>query len=266
MDAAHAVSFITNITAMAIIGYSLHSLLRMRRSLDKRGKRLVPLVTVGALLTGLGMGMWLVVLPSIEASTAVLLETLIGAGIAWVALSWARLNREILEERNAVEIKKVELEPGLYLCKENCEEIANHLILTRPSMVVSREPKEKLKRSLILDDVTFWWLSKVEGDNVIAPTRLPFLSYNITEFLESHERPFIYLDGLEYLILENGFETVFKLLTSIKDQAVLKNGVILARISSDAYDLREYRLLMREFNLIEAKKAIITSGGSVYLM
>ncbi|WP_052696187.1 DUF835 domain-containing protein [Palaeococcus ferrophilus] len=266
MDALHAVSFIVNIVAIALVGHSLRFLLSVGKHLEERGKRLVPATLLGGILIALGMGAWLVFLPSLDSAPVVGLEAFIAAGVAWVAYSWARLNREMLEERSAVEVRKVGLDPGLYLCKEGCDEVANHLLLTHPSMVISREPRTKVEHSLNLDGVAFWWLSKVEGDHVIAPTRLPFLSYNITEFLDSHERPFVYLDGLEYLILENGFETVFKFLTAIKDQAILKGGVILVKISPDAYELKEYRLLLREFNIIEAKRAIITSGGAVYLM
>lgn len=266
MDALHALSSAVNITAVALIVYALYFLLKLREHLDEKGKRLVPVTILGGVFVALGIGAWLVLLPSIDPGSVVALETFIAAGVGWVAYSWTILNKELLEEREAVEVRKVELDPGLYLCKDNCEAIANHFLMKRPSLVVSREPREVLEGSMNLEDAKFWWLSKVEGDNVIHPTRLPFLSYNITEFLSTNENAFVYLDGIEYLILENGFEAVYKLLASMKDHAILKNGVILVKVSPEAYNLKEYRLLLREFDLIEAKKAIITSTGAVYFL
>ncbi len=63
----------------------------------------------------------------------------------------------------------------------------------------------------------------------------------------TNDEKFILLDGLEYLILENGFNAVFKFLTSLKDYAKLYNTMILVPIKKNALDKKQYHILRVEF-------------------
>jgi len=192
-----------------------------------------------------------------------------------IAFSWQKLVKGLIEKEKAYlatykEIKEIHIASGLYLCKyrEPCLNIARAFIDRFESMIICREPPEVLRNKLdIGEDVKIWWLTKAEREDAIHPTRLPFMTYNIVEFInkENHKR-FVLLDGIEYLILENGFESIYKFLTSLKDYAILYDAVILVPIDPDAYDLKEYNLLLREFEVLEEKRALFSSMGKVYVL
>ena len=192
-----------------------------------------------------------------------------------IAFSWQKLVKGLIEKEKAYlatykEIKEIHIASGLYLCKyrESCLNIARAFIDRFESMIICREPPEVLRNKLdIGEDVKIWWLTKAEREDAIHPTRLPFMTYNIVEFInkENHKR-FVLLDGIEYLILENGFESIYKFLTSLKDYAILYDAVILVPIDPDAYDLKEYNLLLREFEVLEEKRALFSSMGKVYVL
>lgn len=71
------------------------------------------------------------------------------------------------------------------------------------------------------------WISKAGGENTVFPTRLEFLLQTIVDFMRSPDAPkMILLDGVEYLILENGFVPIFKFLTALRDYAIIHNTVL----------------------------------------
>lgn len=192
-----------------------------------------------------------------------------------IAFSWQRLVKGLIEKEKSYveayrEVKEIYIASSLYLCKyrESCLNIAKAFVDRFESMIICREPPETLRNKLdIGEDVKIWWLTKAEREDAIHPTRLPFLTYNIVEFISGgNQKRFVFLDGIEYLILENGFESIYKFLTSLKDYAILYDAVILVPIDPDVYDLKEYNLLLREFEVLEEKRALFSSMGKVYVL
>ena len=112
-----------------------------------------------------------------------------------------------------------------------------------------------MERKLGSKEVPVLWLTKVEGENYVYPTRLPYLHQILVDFMREDDAPkVIMLDGFEYLVLENGFKPVFKFLTSLKDYALLNNTVILLPLFENAFDEREYALLSREFSQVRSRE------------
>ncbi|WP_048150034.1 DUF835 domain-containing protein [Thermococcus sp. AM4] len=90
------------------------------------------------------------------------------------------------------------------------------------------------------------WITKVGGENRIEPTRLAPLMHYLIE--RTDESTAVILEGVEYLILENGFETVFKFLTSLKDNVLSKKALLVLILDPRTFDERELKLLEREFS------------------
>nr|WP_240912141.1 MULTISPECIES: DUF835 domain-containing protein [unclassified Thermococcus] len=122
------------------------------------------------------------------------------------------------------------------------------LLNSRKGFVISREPLSFVKRRLGSKEVPVLWLTKVEGENSVHPSRLPYLLQTLVDFMRGEDAPkVVLLDGFEYLVLENGFKPVFKFLTSLKDYALLNNTIVLLPLSKKAFDEREYAMLSKEF-------------------
>jgi len=127
------------------------------------------------------------------------------------------------------------------------------LLNDRKGFVISREPPSLVERKLGSKEVPVLWLTKVEGENCVYPTRLPYLHQVLVDFMREGGAPkVIMLDGFEYLVLENGFKPVFKFLASLRDYVLLNNTIILLPVFKNALDEREYALLSREFSRVHS--------------
>lgn len=145
--------------------------------------------------------------------------------------------------------KEINITPGLLLLEanENNAVLVCKLSKDRKSLIISRR-REGYWKSLGCNALVIW-LSKIENvRNVVNPRNLEYLNHLIVQFMKEEGEKFVFLDGLEYLILENGFERVFKFLTTLKDYSLLNNTMIVIEVSSDTLDKKEVALLTREFH------------------
>ena len=86
-----------------------------------------------------------------------------------------------------------------------------------PSLCISTVYPDKLRKIYDLEEALIVWLtdSESEGDT-IRPERLDFeMSRGIMRFREENDSPVIFIDGLEYLLLENDFKSVKKFIIYI---------------------------------------------------
>lgn len=119
-----------------------------------------------------------------------------------------------------------------------------------PGFTVSRIYPDKLKLIYELTKTPVIWLSKSEIGRTIDPNDLSKLSFIIEDFTKKSEQSVVLLDGLEYLIIQNNFETVVKLLYELKDVVVLNNSRLLIPLYKGTLSEKEYNLLVREFTII----------------
>lgn len=158
------------------------------------------------------------------------------------------LKAELFKKQRMLEIKEREIWKGVFLieCSPKILELACSLAKGRLCIIISRRKKEYWHSFEC--ECSSLWLSKVETPDSIHPRRLEFLIEELIRFMKrTNDEKFILLDGLEYLILENGFNAVFKFLTSLKDYAKLYNTMILVPIKKNALDKKQYHLLRVEF-------------------
>ena len=149
--------------------------------------------------------------------------------------------------------QKVHIDPGLYLSTndDTCHTVFAYLLHQRPGLVISRSPPDITRASIGIEEVPVLWITKVGGENTVHPTNLAYLLHTLVSFFEEGDMPkAVLLDGLEYLILENGFPAVFKFLTTLKDYALLTNSIVLMPMESRAHSEQELNMLLREFEII----------------
>ncbi len=140
---------------------------------------------------------------------------------------------------------ELDITPGLFLLEIGKDEFICKLSKGRKSLIISRK-REGYWRSLGCDAPVIW-LSKVEGDNIIHPRRLEYLNHVIVQFMHEKGEKFVFLDGVEYLIIENGFNSVFKFLTYLKDYSLMSNTMIIVEVDEKTLKKEERAFLEREF-------------------
>ncbi|ALM75041.1 hypothetical protein TBCH5v1_1101 [Thermococcus barophilus] len=177
-------------------------------------------------------------------------------GMSLFAVGWAHLIKTLTTKyilTPVVELGngkvQVKVSPGLYICNiDKGYSAFLNLLKGRAGVIISRVPPEILRKRLNLEKTPILWLTKVEGGKTVHPHRLEFLLHTLVDFMKRDSTSkIILLDGLEYLVLENGFTPVFKFLTALKDHAVMNNTIIVVPIKMDAFDEKELSLLKREF-------------------
>jgi hypothetical protein len=115
-------------------------------------------------------------------------------------------------------------------------------------LILSRIPPVKVfsKYKYPLEQAKVIWITNEEGKDNIRPKDLEKLSLAITQFIEKGNEGIIIIDQLEYLIINNSFTNVLKLLQNIKDHIATKRISLLVSINPESIDKQSYSLLLRE--------------------
>lgn len=110
---------------------------------------------------------------------------------------------------------------------------------------VTRQYPAKVKSKFDLNTVPVIWLSNIDQKNAYKPKNLEKLSLEMEIFL-SKKHGIILLDGLEYLISNNDFRTVFHLIQSIKDQVAVTDSILVLSASPLTLEDNQIELLEKE--------------------
>ncbi|EEB73529.1 DUF835 domain-containing protein [Thermococcus sp. AM4] len=130
-----------------------------------------------------------------------------------------------------------------------------------PAIVLSRDPPEVFRSKLGLKLVPVVWISKVSHDDAVDPRRLPYLLDRILNFLKSTETDkVVYIDCLEYLMLENGDEAILKFVTKLKDLASLHRGIVIINLEKSAINEKTFHVLVSELRPVKELEKML--GGS----
>lgn len=142
----------------------------------------------------------------------------------------------IVNEEKPVKSNEIFLElithgvQGLYITRRNPREI--------------RE-KYGLKKTPIL------WLSSLKGqERNIDPTDILELSHAIKEFIKKTDDGVVILDGLEYLITQNGYKDVLQFIQSLNDSIAMSNSRLIVPLDPSTLDNQQLHLLKREMTVI----------------
>ena len=120
-------------------------------------------------------------------------------------------------------------------------------------LIMPSVPEEVLEGALVFsrsrgDGPNRFWITKVSDERAISPTNLAKMLDMAVKFMaragEKGVRPVVVIDGLEYLMLENGFTPVLKFLTTLRDYAHLHGGTVIL-VGDDSFLSEKERTLLR---------------------
>ncbi|NJE42437.1 DUF835 domain-containing protein [Thermococcus sp. GR6] len=121
-------------------------------------------------------------------------------------------------------------------------------------VMITREDINRLKQWINPKATVFWITRAKEGrlhDSpaiyAISPTKIDILMDFIAKALQGGYS-IVYIDAIEYLILENGFENVFKFLLNIKDRVLTRGGTMILVVDPNALETFHRKMLEREFS------------------
>lgn len=104
-----------------------------------------------------------------------------------------------------------------------------------------------------LQTTLIFWISSHGPENV-SPTDLEMMASTINRFLTKSRNPVVLLDGIEHIILANGFPPVVRFLRDVEEEIVLHEAIFILPISPRAVEEKELALIERTMKKMDAKE------------
>jgi hypothetical protein len=112
-----------------------------------------------------------------------------------------------------------------------------------------RSPEE-IRQKYVLQTTPIFWISS-HGTDSISPTSLEMIADIISRFLKRSKNPVILLDGIEYLVIANGFIPVLKFLRDIQEWMILNKAIYIMPVNPAALEEKELALIERNMKEID---------------
>jgi len=166
-----------------------------------------------------------------------------------------------LQKGEGDKTKSVHLRTGsIYLINERKPSLSYRLFergvgMGLPGLCVTRQHPNRVKQRLELPNTKLIWLSQTPGKGHHNPTDIGALATLISSFIESNKKSVSLIDGLEYLVINNGFQQVLKFIELINEQVMQSESLILIPISQNAFSDKELALLERNVETMEGTDA-----------
>ena len=151
----------------------------------------------------------------------------------------------------------IQTQDGLcYVVRERKPFLAYKLFETNltedtPGLCVTRQFPEKVKESFDMKETRILWLSHTPGKDHHNPTSIGTLATIISSFIERYKKCVVLIDGLEYLVINNGFQQVLRFVEHINEQVMQSRSTVIIPISPNAFSEKELALLERNVEVIE---------------
>ncbi len=159
----------------------------------------------------------------------------------------------------SVKINDFQIKPGAgYVIKEEKPEQSFKIfkeLLKKDfhGLCITRMHPERIRGDFQLEKIPLYWLSTDASvkKNVVAPTFLLKLNTIIDKFIKENNNAVILLEGIEYLIEQNGFKTILNLVHSLNDCVMGSNARLLIPIDPCILEERELHMLTRDFRIVK---------------
>jgi len=144
----------------------------------------------------------------------------------------------------------------IYLVKEKRPNIAFAVFNEAVShgakgMLVVREHPNRLRQTHFFNANKILWLTRRVGVDHIDPTELSLLSLEITKFVGTAQKSVVLLEGIEYVITQNDFESVLRFVNHLHDFVLAHDSAVIIVIDPRVLSTRELALLERSGRVVE---------------
>jgi len=110
-------------------------------------------------------------------------------------------------------------------------------------------PQKIREKYSVTEDVPILWLSNVGKEDSVRPKDLEKLSLALEQFI-TKEAGFVLLDGIEYLITNNNFLTVLRLVQALRDQVAINRARLVISVNPATLDAHQLNLLEKEVDAV----------------
>lgn len=133
----------------------------------------------------------------------------------------------------------------------------------RRGLVITRAHPGRVQQEHALDCPVMWIAKSTKATSGVLslePTRLMKIHGTISDFIKANEGAVVLLDGLEYLITENGFSPVMKAIQLTNEEIAMNNAFLLVPVDSRTLETQQLGYLEREFTLPDENSRRVRFG------
>lgn len=123
---------------------------------------------------------------------------------------------------------------------------------------------EEVRQAYTLQTTPIFWISGC-GPESISPAGLEVIADIIKTFLRKSKSPVVLLDGIEYLVITNGFIPVLKFLRDIQEWVVLHDAIFLVPVNPKALEEKELALIERNMKELRVPQTVLLGEPSEIL-
>ncbi len=160
--------------------------------------------------------------------------------------------------------KKYELRRGLSFVVKEQKAVKSFEIFTDQvthniqGLCVTRQYPAAVRQEWGLEETPIIWLSNQLGKVYVNPANIGILGDTIIRFIEKSDDSVIMIDGVEFLIVNNGFDKVLKMIHRITEVVMEFKSRVIISVDPRALDVREMALLERNMEVIEGEPQQVT--------
>lgn len=162
------------------------------------------------------------------------------------------------EEKKEKGFKPDALEPGItYILYEerpakSVELFMAEVQMNRMGLYITRTNPETVREKYHMDEVKICWLTSVKpADDVDSISGLQELSIRVGAHIDQYPKGVILFDGIEYLISNNEFNIVLRLIQQVRDKISTSEANLIIPVNSKAVEEKNLILLERECEKLE---------------
>jgi hypothetical protein len=117
-------------------------------------------------------------------------------------------------------------------------------------LIVTRTYPEDLREKYGLRRTPVIWLCTQPGQDNVDPTNLSILEHTINEFLKMGHNTVLAMDGMEYLISNNGSARVLRMLYSLRDEILMNQSRMIVTLDPRVLDSKDLAFFERDFVVV----------------
>ncbi|GEM_PF-4465030 len=135
---------------------------------------------------------------------------------------------------------------------ERAYRIFSHISRGKNGLCISTTFPDKLRKEHDLEGARILWVTDTTSDReeTADPHRIHFEITRAISDVTSQGNGVVLIDGLEYLIIENGFEEVLKFIKKVTDICSMDEATLLVLLDPSSVERDQLTILKKEFDFI----------------
>jgi len=125
---------------------------------------------------------------------------------------------------------------------------------------VARTHPERLEMEFGIPPECIIWLSNTGAPNSVNPQNIGILTDTLLRVYENSPEASVILEGMEYLMTQNDFGKVLRLVNFLYEAVAMNQGMLIITLDPEAFSEKELALLSREAIALSAQDQISFQG------